>query len=178
MAKVRHKKQKKLLPEQTKAVFLYGTPNKEKLYALKTLQDQYTDLANDYIAELTASPEYILYIVKNDKKNSELRKLEKELRPKGMNSAISQTAFDCALTHLSNRINEIRIEILRNTSSILAKSKVLFAYLLMDKTKEDMISMLDDINKSLKKPNRVYDECIKTLQDTKDEKFQNIKIIY
>ncbi|MEI3186684.1 MAG: hypothetical protein V8S27_01295 [Lachnospiraceae bacterium] len=63
-----------------------------------------------------------------------MRQLEKSMRPVGMNSAFCQNAFDIAVTHLSNRLNNIRQDLLSEGMDVFAKSKVLFAMAVMGKS--------------------------------------------
>ena len=69
------------------SVFLYGRPNKEKLVILQQMQNSYTALINRDIDLLEKNPDIVLQLVKNDKKDPQMRKLEKAIRPEGINSA-------------------------------------------------------------------------------------------
>lgn len=71
-----------------------------------------------------------------------MRYLEKSLRGEGVNSAFSQNAFDMAVTYLSNRLDEIRLGLLSEGMDIFARSKVLFAMSIMNKTRSEMISAM------------------------------------
>ena len=66
----------------TKSVFLYGRPNKEKLAILQQMQNSYIALINRDIELLEKNPDIVLQLVKNDKKDPQMRKLEKAIRPK------------------------------------------------------------------------------------------------
>ena len=109
----------------TKSVFLYGRPNKEKLVTLQQMQNSYTDLINRDIDLLEKNPAIVLQLVKNDKKDPEMRKLEKATRPEGINSAFCQNAFDAAVVQLSGRLNNIRLDLLSEGMENFVQSKVL-----------------------------------------------------
>ena len=93
MPKAKKKKPSSFQKTITKSVFLYGQPNKEKLIALQQMQRSYTDLINCDIELLEKESSILLQLVKNDKKDPDMRKLEKKLRPEGINSAFCQNAF-------------------------------------------------------------------------------------
>ena len=103
MPKARRRKDSSFETSVTKSVFLYGDPNKEKLALLKQMQDVFTALVNERILMLDAREDLIMQLVKNDKKDTVMRSLEKAARRKGLNSAFCQNAFDMAVTCLSNR---------------------------------------------------------------------------
>ena len=71
--------------------------NKEKLVILQQMQNSYTALINRDIDLLEKNPDIVLQLVKNDKKDPQMRKLEKAIRPEGINSAFCQNAFDAAV---------------------------------------------------------------------------------
>ena len=77
MPKARKKKNSSFQTTITKSVFLYGRPNKEKLVILQQMQDFYTALINRDIELLEKNPDIVLQLVKNDKKDPQMRKLEK-----------------------------------------------------------------------------------------------------
>lgn len=131
MAKARHKKTTEYQTSMTRSVFMYGHPNKGKLNLLKEMQRRYTDLVNHYIEVLTNHEELTMQIVKNDKKDSAVRKLEKAERPMKINSAFSQNSFDCAFTKLSNRFDDIRLDMYAEDQTVFTQSKVLFAMSVM-----------------------------------------------
>ena len=81
MPKARKKKNSSFQTTITKSVFLYGRPNKEKLAVLRQMQNSYTALINRDIELLEKNPDIVLQLVKNDKKDSQMRKLEKAIRP-------------------------------------------------------------------------------------------------
>ncbi len=96
------------------------------------MQKTCTDLVNRNIQLLAERDDLLLQLVKNDKKDSDMRKLEKSVRPSGLSSAFCQNAFDCAITHLSNWLNDIRSDMNQENSTIFTRSKVLFAMMLMN----------------------------------------------
>ena len=77
MPKARKKKNSSFQTTITKSVFLYGRPNKEKLAVLRQMQNSYTALINRDIELLEKNPDIVLQLVKNDKKDSQMRKLVK-----------------------------------------------------------------------------------------------------
>ena len=77
MAKAKHRKKKVQKTTLMKSVFLYGQPNTDKLKKLIALQTEYTNAINDFITLLSKDNTYLLEILKNDKKSSVLRALEK-----------------------------------------------------------------------------------------------------
>ena len=125
MPKARKKKNSSFQTTITKSVFLYGRPNKEKLVTLQQMQNSYTDHINRDIDLLEKNPAIVLQLVKNDKKDPEMRKLEKATRPEGINSAFCQNAFDAAVVQLSSRLNNIRLDLLSEGMEIFVQSKVL-----------------------------------------------------
>ena len=103
MPKARKKKNSSFQTTITKSVFLYGRPNKEKLAVLRQMQNSYTALINRDIELLEKNPDIVLQLVKNDKKDPKMRKLEKSIRPEGINSAFCQNAFDAEIGRASCR---------------------------------------------------------------------------
>lgn len=118
MARPRAKKKKVSSGTHTRSVFLYGSPNAEKRSTLEKLQADYTDAVNFYISLLSDREDCFLQLLKNDKKDPLLRKLEKESRIKDLSSAYSQNAFDEAVTKLHNRLDNIRKDVIAATSSV------------------------------------------------------------
>ncbi len=135
---------------------------------LSRMQDAFCDLANRDIAALNGEDQYLLQLVKNDKKDSAMRQLEKDMRPSGLNSAFCQAAFDTAVTHLSNRLDAIRLDMYAQDQSIFTQSKVLFAMSAMGKDRAEMISVMKGIAKG--KPG-FYADCAKTLSGMDDGSF-------
>ncbi len=129
--KARKKKNSSFQTTITKSVFLYGRPNKEKLAILQQMQNSYIALINRDIELLEKNPDIVLQLVKNDKKDPQMRKLEKAIRPEGINSAFCQNAFDAAVVQVSGRLNNIQLDLLSEGMGIFAQSKVLFAMSIM-----------------------------------------------
>lgn len=127
MPKPRKRKNSEFQTTLTKSVFLFGNPNKAKCLALQQIQDSFTELVNQDIQILNEDRSVLLQIIKNDKKDPDMRWLEKSLRPSGINSAFCQNAFDMAVTHLSNRMDNIRKDLMQENTGIFSRSKVLFA---------------------------------------------------
>ena len=94
MPKARKKKNSSFQTTITKSVFLYGRPNNEKLAILLQMQNSYIALFNRQIDLLEKNPDIVLQLVKNDKKDPPMRKLEKAIRPEGINSAFCQNCRD------------------------------------------------------------------------------------
>ena len=103
MPKPKRKKNTSFQNAMTKAVFLYGRPNKEKRTCIQQMLDTYIRMVNTYIRLLNSRSDLLLTVMKNSRKDSSLRQLEKSVRPEGVNSAFSQNAFDEAVVHLSKR---------------------------------------------------------------------------
>ena len=112
MPKARHRKETSFQNTVTRSVFLYGKPNTGKCSVLDHMVSAFTKLVNRDIRILDSTPGIFLQLVKNDKKDPEMRKLEKTLRIPGYNSTFCQNAFDQAVTHLSNRLDSIRTEMI------------------------------------------------------------------
>lgn len=122
MPKVRRRKETSFQNTVTRSVFLFGKPNTGKRSILEHMVSAFTELVNWDIRILDSTRGIFLQLVKNDKKNTEMRKLEKTLRVPGYNSAFCQNAFDQAVTHLSNRLEAIRTEMIP-MFGIFARSK-------------------------------------------------------
>ena len=165
MPKARRRKDSGFQTAITKSVFLYGNPNKEKLAVLKRIQLSFTALVNQDIKILEQEKSVFLQIVKNDKKDPDMRQLEKSMRPVGMNSAFCQNAFDIAVTHLSNRLNNIRQDLLSEGMDVFAKSKVLFAMAVMGMSQKVMISSLRAIGKPF------HNECADMVEKMEGREF-------
>lgn len=165
MPKARRRKDSSFETSVTKSVFLYGDPNKEKLALLKRMQAVFTALVNETILMLDARGDLIMQLVKNDKKDTAMRSLEKSARKKGLNSAFCQNAFDMAVTYLSNRLDQIRLDLLSEGAGIFARSKVLFAMSIMGKTKAEMVSSMKTLKKDF------YLACASELRAMTDAEF-------
>ena len=169
MARARRRKESPFEADQVKSVFLYGHPNKEKLASLKKMQAAFIMLVNSEIRTLAENPDIFLQLVLNDKKG--MRTLEKSMRQKGLNSAFCQNAFDMAVTHMSNRLDSIRLDIYAQEQSIFTQSKALFGHAIMGHTREAMLEHLKEMN-SGKRENPFYTECIKKLEAMDPLEFQ------
>ena len=170
MPKARRRKDSEFQTSVTKSVFLYGTPNVQKRSALKEMQRLFIKLVNHNIRLLDQETSIFFQIVKNDKKDSQIRRLEKTNRPKGINSAFCQNAFDVAVTHLSNRLDNIRLDMIADGFGIFAKSKVLFAMYIMGRSRTDMIQTMNKIGQKFHK------ECAKKLSAMTDAEFYDIRV--
>ncbi len=165
MPKARRRKDSTFETAVTKSVFLYGNPNKSKLASLMRIQASFLVLVNKYILLLNDYTDITLQLVKNDKKDAAMRALEKAIRPAGESSAMSQNAFDAAVTHLSNRFDNIRLDLLSEGVDLFARSRVLFAMSIMQRTKTQMIEMMHSIKGAF------YQECADTLEKMDDAMF-------
>ena len=161
MPKARHRKETSFQNTVTRSVFLFGKPNVEKRSVLEHMVSAFTELVNRDIRILDSTPGIFLQLVKNDKKDPEMRKLEKTLRVPGYNSAFCQNAFDQAVTHLSNRLDSIRMEMIP-MFGIFARSKVLFAMSVSGSSREQMVSVLASIGQKFHK------DCIREIQGLTD----------
>jgi len=181
--KAKAKKETNFNKTPVKAVFLYGKPNKEKLKNLKNIQDVCTDATNKYVDLLVANQDkHLLAMLKNDKKDSELRQFEKQIRFEGLPSAYSQNCFDDALTKLSNRLVDIKNNIYGIIPCCFTSSKVLFASTLQSKSKPEMLNIVQELLNIVKKNKefyqKMYDE-INVLSDSEfDEKTNKIRELY
>ena len=157
-----------------KSVFLSGKPNKGKLDLLWQMEHKYVELINFNIEALMAVPDIHVQLVKNDKKNSYVRQLQKQLRPKDINSAFCQNAFDSAFTKLSNRLDAIRLEMLKTIDSIFCQSKVLFGLCLDGVAKDEMTACLNKVVNAVrnKKDTAFYQNCIAQLQNMSADEFE------
>lgn len=175
MAKAKSKKAKNVSSKtQTKSLFLHGTPNIEKLRKLAQLQTDYTEAENHFIELLFDNSEFLLQVLKNDKKDSAIRKFEKSNRAKKLGSAYSQNAFDDAVTILHNRMKNIRKDVLSATGSIFALSIILYHAVLMEHPKEAMIQTLAAIRDGYKDESKIdfYDALISKIAGMDDAMFQ------
>ena len=136
------------------------------------MQTTYTDLVNRNIQLLAGRHDLLLQLVKNDKKDSDMRKLEKSVRPSGLSSAFCQNAFDCAITHLSNWLNDIRLDMNQENSTIFTRSKVLFAMMLMNASQSDMIAQMNTIAKETKKDKTFYESLGQQLLAMSEQAFK------
>ena len=171
MPKARKKKTTEFDNAPVKSVFLYGNPNKGKLAVLWQMERKYVELINFNVEALMNIPDIYLQLIKNDKKDPYIRLLQKQLRPKDINSAFCQNAFDSAFTKLSNRLDSIRLEMLKTTDSIFCKSKVLFGLSLNHASKDEMIAFMRELIRVSKKIDSFYQECLSALSDMSDAEF-------
>ena len=171
MPKARKKKTTEFDNAPVKSVFLYGNPNKGKLAVLWQMERKYVELINFNVEALMNIPDIYLQLIKNDKKDPYIRLLQKQLRPKDINSAFCQNAFDSAFTKLSNRLDSIRLEMLKTTDSIFCKSKVLFGLSLNHASKDEMIAFIRGLIRASRKDVPFYQECLSTLTDMSDTEF-------
>lgn len=174
MPKARKKKSSEFEASPVKSVFLFGKPNKGKLDVLWQMKHKYVELINFNINVLTGIPDIHVQLVKNDKKDSYVRQLQKQLRPKDINSAFCQNAFDTAFTKLSNRLDAIRLEMLNTIDSVFCRSKVLFGLCLDGANKDEMIACLNEIIKTarVKKDITFYLDCTAQLQNMSADEFE------
>ena len=175
MAKARKRKDTQFETSMTKSVFLYGNPNKDKCEVIRDMQNKFTQMVNGYIRILTDNNKFTLQIVKNDKKDSDIRRFEKSIRPENANSAFSQNAFDMAVTHLSSRMDNIRQDMYAEEPSVFTASKVLFAMSIDSRTKSEMLSAVKQIASKTKKEKAFYEDCINTLNAMSDSEFAFIQ---
>ena len=170
--------------KMSKCVFLYGEPTNDKAAKIRKMQAEFVKLVNNYIKALNDNTKVILQLVKSDNKDSQMRAFEKSIRPEKVNAAYCQNAFDIAVTHLSNRLDNIRLDMCRECKSIFTTSKILFAMSIDGKTKTEMITAMQDISKSVKskKDTSFYDECAEELESSEDSEFkfmqQEFRVIY
>ena len=184
MPKARKRKDTQFDNKISKCVFLYGEPTNDKAEKIKRMQTEFTKLINRYIKQIYNNRNLTLQIVKDDKRNSQITAFEKNIRPDKINAAYSQNAFKIAITHLSNRLDNIRLDMCRECKSIFTTSKVLFAMSIDGRSKAEMITAMQDISKSVKskKDTSFYDECAEELESIEDSKFkfmqQEFRVIY
>ena len=173
MPKARKKKSSEFVSSPVKSVFLFGKPNKGKLDVLWQMEHKYVELINFNIEALMAVPDIHVQLVKNDKKDSYVRQLQKQLRPKDINSAFCQNAFDTAFTKLSNRLDAIRLEMFKTNDSIFCQSKVLFGLCLDGAGKNEILIYLNEVIKAarVKKDITFYLDCTAQLQAMSDDEF-------
>ena len=169
MAKARRRKESTVEPEQIKSIFLFGHPNKEKLAVLQRMQAAFVMLVNTDIQKLSKDPDIFLQLVLSDKKG--MRPLEKSMRLPDVNSAFCQNAFDMAVTHLSNYLDTIRLDLYAQEQTIFTQSKILFGHSIMGDSVELMINHLKELN-SGKSTNSFYTECICKLETMSPDEFR------
>ena len=184
MPKARKRKDTQFDNKISKCVFLYGEPTNDKAEKIQRMQTEFTKLINRYIKQIYNNSNLTLQIVKDDKRNSQITAFEKNIRPDKINAAYSQNAFKIAITHLSNRLDNIRLDMCRECKSIFTTSKVLFAMSIDGRSKAEMITVMQNISKSVKskKDTSFYDECAEELKSIEDSEFkfmqQEFRVIY
>lgn len=174
MPKACKKKSSEFEASPVKSVFLSGKPNKGKLDLLWQMEHKYVELINFNIEALMAVPDIHVQLIKNDKKDSYVRQIQKQLRPENINSAFCQNAFDTAFTKLSNRLDAIRLEMLKTIDSIFCQSKVLFGLCLDGVTKDEMTACLNEVVNAVRnrKDTAFYLDCIAQLQNMSADEFE------
>lgn len=174
MPKARKKKNSEFESSPVKSVFLSGRPNKGKLDLLWQMEHKYVELINFNIEALMAVPDIHVQLIKNDKKDSYVRQLQKQLRPKDINSAFCQNAFDASFTKLSNRLDAVRLEMFKTIDSIFCQSKVLFGLCLDGVVKDEMTACLNKVVNAVrnKKDTAFYLDCIAQLQNMSADEFE------
>lgn len=184
MPKARKRKDTQFDNKISKCVFLYGEPTNDKAEKIKRMQTEFTKLINRYIKQIYNNSNLTLQIVKDDKRNSQITAFEKNIRPDKINAAYSQNEFKIAITHLSNRLDNIRLDMCKECKSIFTTSKVLFAMSIDGRSKAEMITVMQNISKSVKskKDTSFYDECAEELKSIEDSEFefmqQEFRVIY
>lgn len=171
MARANIRKDSTFEQDQTKAVFLYGKPNLQKQMLLQDMERLFLTLTNRAIETLCEMPEYTMQLVKNNAKNTEMRKLEKALRPEGINSAFCQIAFDYAVVRLSNRLENIRKDMRHYHNSIFTKIPELFALAIMGTGKQDMYQYLSNLQNQRKYPYALFTEGMEVLASMPEDVF-------
>lgn len=148
---------------QIRSVLFVGDPNEEKRKLLEGIQTAYTVGVNRFIALLEATPSLLLPVIKNDKHDGGLRKLEKDNRIESLGCAMSQAVFDDAVTMLSNRYENILMKMRSDRYDIFTSSKVLFCMSIQGKSKEEMASAMSDIARAVKRSPDFYLDAVKQL---------------
>ncbi|MCD8322525.1 MAG: hypothetical protein LUC89_06550, partial [Oscillospiraceae bacterium] len=163
------KKKTDFKTSEQRSVFLYGKPNKEKLAKLSKIQNDYTAASQHYVDLLADNEDFLLPLLKHDRKGHELRSLEKANRVSYLTSALSQSAFDHAVDMVANRLDNIKSYVYENAPSVLSSSKVLFAMCVQNKSKNEMISAFKDIVENIHKQDEEKLKEGKTPQQGKDK---------
>lgn len=128
-----------------RCVFLYGEPNSAKAESLRYIQDTYTAEVNRFIKEISSDPSMFMEVVKGTKTSPVSRAWEKSHRSGNLTSAYSQSAFNMAMDHLTNRMDNIRHEIYGLMEGPFVKSKVLFAMGILRYSKSEMLKTVFDL---------------------------------
>lgn len=184
MPKARKRKDTQFDNKMSKCVFLYGEPTNDKAAKVRKMQAEFVKLINNYIKALNNNTEVTLQLVKSDNKDSQMRAFEKNIRPEKVNAAYCQNAFDMAVIHLANRLDNIRLDMCSECKSIFTTSKVLFAMSIDGRSKAEMVTAMQEISKNVKskKDASFYDNCAEELESIEDSEFefmqQEFRIIY
>ena len=167
MPRAKKRKDTEFQSELTKSVFYYGKPNTEKAKRLTEIQTLFLMLVNENINIICQhETEFMMQLIKNDKKDGSVRAFEKKIRKDGINSAFCQNAFDEAFTKLSTRLNNIRLEMIP-VCGFFAQSKVLFALCLRGASKDEMHRTMSALSTATK--SSFHKECtdfISSMDDT------------
>ena len=156
-------------------MFYHGKPNKGKRARLEDIQSLYCGLVNTY-AGLIDSAGFHEQLVLNDKKDTAVRAFEKANRPEGVNSAFCQNAFDDAFTHLSNRLDAIRIDMMSYLYDVFVQSKLLFAWCLEGKDQWDMFADILAVYRETGK--EFYFTCAKEIGNLSREEFDTRMVVF
>lgn len=182
MGKRKHKRKTEYQTKLTKAVFLYGRPNKEKAALLSRVQELFLSEVNRFIQILTADDTYLFQIACGNCRVPVLRALEKETRNKDNSATFSQAAFDYGFTRVATRMDNIRKEIMSVYYNALTKSKALFGMVLTNVSRDAMLAFLNERNNELKKPSDKYTQWISELsgmsEDTFTDTTEGIRMLY
>ena len=169
MPRAKKRKDTEFQSELTKSVFYYGEPNTETAKRLEEIQTLFLMLVNHNIQLLCDhETEFMLQLVNNDKKDSSIRAFEKENRKEGTNSAFCQNAFEEAFTKLSNRLNNIRLEMIPFCGKF-AQSIVLFSLCMQGATKDEMVRTMSSLGTTTK--SSFHKECAEFVHDMDDDTF-------
>ena len=133
MPKARKRKDTQFNNKMSKCVFLYGEPTNDKVVKIRKMQAEFVKLINNYIKALNDNSKVTLQLIKADNKDSQMRAFEKSIRPEKVNAAYCQNAFDIAVTHLSNRLDNIRLICAGNAKVSLPHQKYCLQCQLMEK---------------------------------------------
>ena len=161
MPKARKRKDTDYQSGMTKSVFYYGEPNVEKAKRLGEIQALFLALVKrDIDLIMSHENEFLMQLVRNDKKDSAVRAFEKACRKAGINSAFCQNAFDEAFAKLSTRLDDIRIDMMSSFPEI-CRSRVLFALCLTNDRKSAICGKLAGLYSVTK--NEFHKECFDTI---------------
>ena len=154
--------------ESIKSIRLYGKPNKQKLAALRELQEKYTEGINTFVSLLWDEKSLWKDIFLGKSTSSEMRIFERMHRIKSLGSALSQTAMDEAVEKLSETFSAARSEMIGfypqdDICSLFVRSKALFCCMLSGGTKADAEICLEELINSKKTPpnsKEFYRSCL------------------